>query len=127
MATLETVRELALALPEVEESTSWGTPSFKVRRKGFARMWEDGEVLVVRIDMADRDFLVRSQPDKYFITPHYDGFPAVLVRLSTMGRDELRELLTAAWRLRAPARLAATLDGQRPAPDRARKGGRRER
>ncbi len=98
MVTFETVRELALKLPEVVETTSYGTPSFKVRRKMIARLREEGDVLVVKIDHADKDFLIRSRPDRYFTTPHYDGYPAVLVRLRAVGRKELSDLLTAAWR-----------------------------
>jgi hypothetical protein len=90
--TFERVRELALALPEVEESTSYGTPSFKVRRRMLARWREAPAALVVRIDVADKEFLIRSRPDAYFTTPHYDGYPAVLVRLEAVERDELREL-----------------------------------
>jgi hypothetical protein len=106
VVTLDTVRSLALALPEVVETTSYGTPSFKLRRKMVARLRET-DVLVVRIDLADKDFLIQSRPETYFTTAHYDGYPALLVRLPAIDRDELRELLTAAWRFVAPARLAA--------------------
>jgi|SRR5436190_23367163 len=112
MANFETVRELALGLPDVEEATSYGTPAFKVRRKLVARLREEG-VLVVRIDVSDKEFLVASQPATYFTTPHYDGYPAVLVRLSEIGRDELGRLLEAAWRYSAPARLVAAVDASR--------------
>jgi hypothetical protein len=108
--TFETVREIALALPEVEESTSWGTPAFKVRRKMICRLREEGDVLVVRIDIADKEYLINSQPDVYFTIPHYDGFPAVLVRLQAIERDDLRRLLTAAWRYVAPPKLVARLE-----------------
>ena len=108
--TFETVREIALALPEVEESTSWGTPAFKVRRKMICRLREEGDVLVVRIDIADKEYLISSQPDVFFTLPHYDGYPAVLVRLPAIERDELRRLLTAAWRYVAPPKLVARLD-----------------
>src|SRR6202011_4387347 len=99
--TFETVRELALALPEVEESTSYGTPAFKVRRKMFVRLREEG-VVVVMIDVADKEFLIRTRPDTYFTLPHYDGYPAVLVRLAAVGQDEMRDLVAAAWRFVAP-------------------------
>jgi len=108
--TFEEVREIALALPEVEESTSWGTPAFKVRRKMICRLREERDVLVVRIDIADKEYLMGSQPEVYFTLPHYDGFPAVLVRLPAIQRDDLRRLLTAAWRYVAPPKLAASLD-----------------
>jgi len=110
VVTFETVREIALALPEVEESTSWGTPAFKVRRRMICRLREEGDVLVVRIDIADKEYLIRSQPDLFFTLPHYDGYPAVLVRLPAIERNELRRLLIAAWRYVAPRKLVARLD-----------------
>ena len=97
LVTFENVREIALALPEVEESTSWGTPAFKVRRKMICRLREEGDVLVVRIDIADKEYLISSQPEVYFTLPHYDGYPAVLVRLPAIESDDLRRLLTASW------------------------------
>lgn len=105
MVTFAVVREFALALPEAEEGTSYGTPAFKVRGKIFARLREEGDVLVVKIDSDYRDALTRSAPDTYFITPHYEKYPFVLVRLPEVDREDLRELLTDAWRLSAPKRL----------------------
>jgi hypothetical protein len=110
VVTFEALREVALALPEVEESTSWGTPAFNVRRKMICRMHDKlVDVLVVRIDMADREYLIATRPDVYFTLPHYDGYPAVLVRLPAVERDELRRLLAAAWRFVAPPKLVASL------------------
>lgn len=111
--TFDGVREVALALPGVEESTSWGTPAFKVRKKMICRLHDklDG-VLVVRIDMADKEYLIESRPDVYYTLPHYDGYPAVLVRLAAADRDELGRLLAAAWRFVAPPKLVASLDGR---------------
>jgi hypothetical protein len=103
------VRDIALTLPEVVESTSYRTPAFTVRRKFLARLREEN-VLVVRIDLADKEYLMQSQPKVYFSTPHYDGYPAVLVRLGVADERELKRLLTAAWRYVAPPRLVAELD-----------------
>jgi hypothetical protein len=103
------VRAIALALPEVKESSSYGTPSFRVRQKFLARLREEN-VLVVKIDLADKEFLMQTQPKIYFSTPHYDGYPAVLVRLGAANQRELRRLLAAAWRYVAPPRLVATID-----------------
>ncbi len=114
--TFETVREVALALPEIEEGTSYGTPAFKVWRRFLCRLREEGDVLVVRIDIADKEYLILSQPDVYFTLPHYDGYPAVLVRLPAIDRDELRRLLTAAWRYVAPPKLVAAHDPLFPSP-----------
>jgi hypothetical protein len=111
----EAVRTVALALPEVEESTSYGTPAFKVRKKLLARLREEG-VLVVIIDLADKEFLIRSKPETYFTTPHYNGYPSVLVKLKAIKPDELRPLLAASWRFVAPPRLRASVDPASPRP-----------
>jgi hypothetical protein len=63
MVSLEVVRELALELPETEETTSYGTPAFKVRKKLFARLREEGDVLVVKVERDERAALIESEPD----------------------------------------------------------------
>lgn len=110
MVNLETLRELALGLPAVEEGTSFGTPAFRVKNKFLGRLRDDGQVLVLRIGILERDALIATEPDKYFITPHYTDYPAVLVRLAAVERDELRELLVDAWHLAAPKRIAAQFE-----------------
>lgn len=105
--TLETVRELALALPGVEEGVSYGTPSFKVRKTMLARLKEDGETLVLKTDPLARDTLMRADPDTFFITDHYEGYPLMLVKLASIQREQLRTLLDDAWRSAAPKRLLA--------------------
>ena len=108
MADWETVREIALAFPEVEESTG-GRIAFSVRGKGFA--WEarerDGGGLAVRVDRDEKQLILDANPDAYFTSPHYAGFPAVQIRLENIGRDELIERLEDAWLIQAPKRLAA--------------------
>ena len=111
MVTFETVRRLALALPEVEESTSYGTPAFKVRGKLLARLREEG-VLVVKVGPDDQEALLQLEPEVYFITPHYAGYPAVLVRLEAADEGALGRLLADSWRLYAPKRLVASHDAQ---------------
>jgi hypothetical protein len=82
-----------------------------VRKKSFCRMKEDGETLVIRVlDLEDKEALLRSDPDTYFTTPHYDGYPYVLVRLSAADPAALAELVEDAWRLAAPKRLVAAYD-----------------
>jgi hypothetical protein len=110
MATETDVREIALGLPETEERPSYGTPGFRVKDRLFARIREHGVLLVWCADEAEKDFLLRADPEKFFTTPHYDGHPSVLVRLGAVDRDELTELLTDSWRVRAPKRLAEALD-----------------
>jgi hypothetical protein len=111
MATTESdVRAIALSLPETEERPSYGTPGFRVKDRLFARIREEGVLLVRCADEAEKEFLLRADPEKFFTIPHYDGHASVLVRLSAVDRDELAELLTEAWRVRAPKRLAESLD-----------------
>jgi hypothetical protein len=97
----DTVREIAMALPDVEQSTSYGATSFKVRGKMFAcpainRSAEAGS-LGVRIDFNLRAQLLASTPDVYYLTPHYENYPCVLVRLARINRTALKQLLGTAW------------------------------
>lgn len=133
MATLDQVRELALALPGVQErvdghrgGATWRTKagSFVWERgpsgadlaalEKLGRSWPDGAVIGVRTDGLDeKEALLATFPDAFFTIPHFDGFPAVLVRLDRIGEDHLREVITDAWLLRAPKRVAqAWLDAQ---------------
>jgi hypothetical protein len=108
MADWDAVRELALAFPEVEASSS-GRIAFSVRGKGFA--WEarerDGGGLAVRVDRDEKQLLLDANPDVYFTSPHYNGYPAVQIRLEEISRGELQERLEDAWLIQAPKRLAA--------------------
>lgn len=94
----ETARKLALALPGVSEGTSYGTPAFRVNKKLLARFHQNGESLVVKCDLDEREILLSANPAAFFITDHYAGYPWVLVRLSNIRREELRELLLEAWK-----------------------------
>jgi hypothetical protein len=123
MATWDDVARIALALPEATEGSSYGgTRSWRVRDKAFA--WERplrakdvaelgdaapaGPVLAVRVpDVGARDALIADSPELYLTTSHFDGFPAVLVRLDAIDVAELGEVLDEAWGCRAPRRLAA--------------------
>jgi hypothetical protein len=105
--TFETVRKIALALPGVAEGTSYGTPAFRVQNKFLARLREDGESLAVKIGFDERDILMKIDPETFFITDHYLGYPAILVRLSRVHPDDLRMVLEQAWKRIAPKRLVA--------------------
>jgi hypothetical protein len=98
---LQAVRELALALPDVEESTSWGATSFKVRGRMFAceaiHSSAEERTLMVRIDTSLRDELLAAEPDVYYLTPHYAPYPAVLVRLTRVSRASLGRVLGTSW------------------------------
>jgi hypothetical protein len=98
--------------------TSYGTPALTVRGKAFARMWEDGETLVLKVPFPVRDHLLATAPGAYFVTDHYRGYPAVLVRLPVADAAELAPLLAEAWRQVAPKRVVRAWDaasGARPA------------
>ena len=121
MASWRDVRRLALAFPATKEITSHERAAWTVGDKFF--VWErplrrsdlialgerapDGPILGVRTaDLEMKDVLLASNPRVYFTTPHFDGYPAVLVQLRNIGVGELRELITEAWLARAPKRAA---------------------
>jgi hypothetical protein len=100
--TFDTVRKMGLALPHVEEGTVYGSPALKVRGKMFAcvpihRSAEPGS-LAVRIDFDRREELIAADPKTYYLTDHYVNYPVVVVRLTRVHRDALRDLLLLAWR-----------------------------
>src|SRR6266404_6821569 len=105
----ETVREIAQTLPGAEESTSYGTPAFKVRGKLFARLHQDGESVVVGVNFEEREEMMSADPEKFYITDHYRNFPWMLVRLTKVRSDQLRDLLIGSWRRVAPKQLKASL------------------
>lgn len=111
--TLATVRRLALAFPGVEEGLSYGTPGFRVRGRFLARLWEDGTTLVVKCGDDERDFRIKADPETYFTTDHYRGYPTVLVRLASVTVADLKDVLEEAWRRQAPRRLVAEFDRTR--------------
>src|SRR5206468_11203992 len=121
MATWDDVRRLALALRLAEERVSRDMRQWRVKEKLF--VWErplrrsdlealgdsapDGPILGARVEhLVAKDAVLADDPDVYFTTPHFDGYPAVLVRLERIGEEELTELITEAWLAQAPKRLA---------------------
>ncbi len=110
MVTEGDVRRVALALPQTKEQTSYGTPGFRVQDRLFARIREEGDLAVWLPDEAQKHELIASAPEVYFTTAHYDGYAIALVRLDAIDLDELTEVITEAWRARAPRRLLAELD-----------------
>jgi hypothetical protein len=117
VADWETVRQLARAFPEAEEDTTHAQPAFRVRGKLFVWMSpHERGALVVRVDPDEGPFLLESDPQTYFTTPHYEGYPAVLVRLERIDRDQLADRIEDAWLLRAPKRLAAEFVAQSERP-----------
>jgi hypothetical protein len=120
MASWDDVRRIALALPETSEATSRDHAFWRVRDKGF--VWErplrqsdlralgesapKGPILGARVEhLVAKEALLANHPDVFFTTPHFDGYPAVLVQLDHIGLDDLEEVIVEAWLARAPQRL----------------------
>jgi hypothetical protein len=126
MADAEDVRRLALSLPQTVEIASDGF-DFRVANKGFVWSYPErvpGRPRVIRTDIAvlyvgdeaEKQALLLGEPDLFFTVPSYDGLPLVMLRLPEVKVDRLTELVTDAWRMRAPADLVGELDDGRPQP-----------
>jgi len=129
VAGWDDVRRIALALPETGERTSWGNTSWRVRDKQF--VWErplrqadlralgdaapTGAILGARVEhVGAKEALLAGDPGVFFTTPHFDGSPAILVRLDEIGLEDLEEVIVEAWLVQAPKRLAREYeDGRR--------------
>jgi hypothetical protein len=121
MADADDVRRVALALPDVEEIDSDGF-DFRVGGKGFVWSYPErlpGQRRVIRTDIAvlfvgdeaEKQALLLGEPEVFFTAPGYDGWPLVMLRLAQVDIGRLTELVTDAWRMRAPRDLAGDLDG----------------
>ena len=100
--TFDVVREIGLALPDVEDGSTCGAFALKVRGNLVActaiHKSAEPDSLMVRIDFDQRAALLAEAPETYYVTDHYVNYPAVLVRLSRIQMDEMRDLLSSAWR-----------------------------
>ena len=97
MLSWEDVRRIALALPAAEETTSYGQPCFKVNGRPFVNTGRVDRAIVTRAPDEERDLLISANPDAYFVTPHYEGWEAVLVRLDAVDENELAGRLEDSW------------------------------
>ncbi len=121
VATWDDVRRVALALPEAEERVSGDLRQWRVKNKLF--VWErplrradikalgddapDGPILGARVEhLVAKEALLADDPNVFFTTPHFDGYPAILARLDRIAPEDLNELVIEAWLVRAPRRLA---------------------
>jgi len=121
VAGWEDVRRIALALPEAGARSSRGLSSWRVRDKLF--VWERplraadlralgdaapaGPILGARVEhLGAKEALLADDPEVFFTTPHFDGYPAILVRLETISVEDLEEVIVEAWLARAPKRIA---------------------
>lgn len=111
MPTWKDVTTIGLALPKTEVSTWYGTPGMKVAGKGFLRLRTEAEGgLVVLCDHDKKLMLLDSGDPAFFTTPHYDGYPSILVDLKKVKRSVLKELITESWRRKAPLTLLRAFD-----------------
>jgi hypothetical protein len=121
VATWDDVRRIALELPETSEEISRDLRQWRVKDKGF--VWErplrradlealgddapKGPILGARVEhLVAKEALLADDPSVFFTTPHFDGYPAILVRLDQIGLEDLREVIVEAWLARAPKRVA---------------------
>jgi hypothetical protein len=108
--TFDDVRKIALAWPEVEDGTSYGTPALKVRKKLLARLKEDGDSLVMPgVPQDEREMLAESRPKLFYFTDHYRDYPIVLIRLSKAKRADVEPLLRRRWRRRPRSGIRRTV------------------
>lgn len=134
MADINDVRQIALSLPGVEEGagmggnqTAFSVPG-KQRKGGFAWVWMERvepkkprvpneKVIAIRTrSLEDKETWIATDPEKFFTEPHYNGYPAVLVRLANIDPVELEEVLTEGWRCQAPKELLKDFDSKTKAP-----------
>jgi hypothetical protein len=113
LTTFEDVRKIAHALPGVEDGTSYGTRALKVGGKLFARLHQSIDCLVLRAALLDREILMQSAPEVFFITDHYRNYPWILVRFAAVERRALPDLIERAWRLVAPKTLVKKYGAER--------------
>jgi hypothetical protein len=108
----DALKRLALALPEAVEQETWGTPTFRVRKKIFAMLAEGQREAWVKSTHDEQRALTQMDPETFFVPPYVGPSGWIGVRFRTVDRDEMRELLTEAWRLTAPKRLVASFDDE---------------
>ena len=106
----ESVRRLALGLPEAVEQETWGTPTFRVRRKIFVMLSEGQREAWVKSTHDEQQALTSMDPETFFVPPYVGPSGWIGIRIATVDRDEMRELITEAWRLTAPKRLLQAFD-----------------
>jgi hypothetical protein len=132
MVTEAQIRRIAMSLPGAYEQASYdGRPSWRTKPRMFTWIRHEPEALVVWVESLDeKELMIAAEPRVYFTTPHYDGYPIVLVRLEAIDVKRAKELVTESWRLRAPKSLlksAATKPkGERAKPVFGRAGARRK-
>ena len=111
--TWDEVVAIGLGLPEVEVSTSYGTPSLKVRGKFLTRLRaEDDSLVLLEVGFDEREFLMEAEPATFHLTPHYKDYPSVLARLGSVDAATVARLLERRWRAVAPRRAVKAWDAR---------------
>jgi hypothetical protein len=112
VADWDLLTAIGTRFPGVEIATSYGRPALKVAGKFMCSVRQNPDAFVFRVlDVPDQQALVRGQPDVFFTTPHYDGWPYVLVNIDAVEPQQLAELIEDAWRIRASKKLVAAFEG----------------
>lgn len=113
--TRDEIRALVLALPETEEGTSWGHPSFKAGGKFLTRIRDEDDSIVVYVPSIDeRDMLIEAEPDTFHLTDHYRSYPIVLARIATVDPAWLKACLTQRWRRVVSKKSVKAWDAENP-------------
>jgi hypothetical protein len=112
LKSFDDIREIAHALPGVVDGTSYGTSALKVGGKLFARQHQSMDCVVLRCELLDREILLQSAPDAFFITDHYRDYPWILLRVGMVEKRVLPELIERAWRLVASKTLIKKLENE---------------
>jgi hypothetical protein len=113
--TREEIRDLLLALPETEEGTSYGYPSFKAGGKFLTRIRDEDDSLVVYVPSIDeRDMLIEAAPETFHLTDHYRSYPIVLARIAQVDRDWLKAHMIRRWRRVASKKAVKAWDANHP-------------
>ncbi len=122
MVTEAFIRRVALALPGTYEQASHdGQPSWRTKPRMFCWLRAEPAALVVWVESLDaKEALIATQPKVFFTTPHYDGYPMVLVRTSAVGQKQARAVIEESWKLRAPKSLVKAFHASRPTTKRDR-------
>ncbi len=111
--TWDEVRAIALSFPGVEEATSYGTPSFRVKGKFMTRLRpEDDSLVLVDVPFDEREMLIEADPATFHFTAHYKDYPSVLARLSAVDPGTVFNFLERRWRAVAPKRLVKGYDAR---------------
>ena len=110
----EDARDFALGLPETELSTSYGRPAVKLRGKAFLYPGREAGSFAVSAPLGEKEILMETDPDTFWETPHYRGWPAVLVRFASPDRERIERVIERAWWDRASKAQRAARGGERP-------------